>query len=67
VIITSDTIGLVCKPADAASLEDAITRALGKSWDTRKILDYSEQFSWETVVKSIIPIYSQVMRTGKTK
>ena len=67
VIITSDTFGLVCKPADAASLERAITRALEKSWDTRKILDYSEQFSWDTVVKSIIPIYSQVMRTGKTK
>jgi glycosyltransferase involved in cell wall biosynthesis len=64
-IITSEDIGLLCKPADARSLETAITRGLEKSWDTQKILDYSEQFSWDTVVKSIIPIYSQVMRTGK--
>jgi glycosyltransferase involved in cell wall biosynthesis len=64
-IITSDDIGLFCKPADAASLDDAITRGLEKFWDTQKILEYSKQFSWDTVVKSIIPIYSQVMRTGK--
>jgi teichuronic acid biosynthesis glycosyltransferase TuaC len=64
-IIASGDIGLFCKPADAASLADAMTRALEKSWDARKILEYSEQFSWDTVVKSIIPVYSQVMRTGK--
>jgi len=64
-IITSEDIGLLCKPADAGSLETAITRGLEKSWDTRTILEYSKQFSWDTVVKSIIPIYSQVMRTGK--
>jgi teichuronic acid biosynthesis glycosyltransferase TuaC len=63
-IITSDDIGLFCKPADALSLDDAITRGLEKSWDYLKILEYSRQFSWDTVVKSIIPIYSQVMRTG---
>ena len=64
-IITSDDIGLFCKPADVLSLDDAITRGLEKTWDIRKILEYSKQFSWDTVVKSIIPIYSQVMRTGK--
>lgn len=65
-IIASDDIGMFCKSADVLSLDDAITRGLEKSWDSRKILDYSEQFSWDTVVKSILPIYSQVMRTGKT-
>jgi len=64
-IITSDNIGLFCKPADAASLDDAITRGLEKSWDNQKILEYSRQFSWDTVVKSIIPIYLQVLRAGK--
>lgn len=64
-IITSDDIGLFCKPADVLSLDDAITRGLEKTWDIRKILEYSKQFSWDTVVKSITPIYSQVMRTGK--
>jgi teichuronic acid biosynthesis glycosyltransferase TuaC len=63
-IITSDEIGLFCKPADAVSLDDAITRGLEKSWDIQKILKYSKQFSWDTVVTSIIPIYSQVIRTG---
>jgi glycosyltransferase involved in cell wall biosynthesis len=63
-IITSDEIGLFCKPADALSLDDAITRGLEKSWDYFKILEYSRQFSWDTVVKSIIPIYSQVIRAG---
>jgi glycosyltransferase involved in cell wall biosynthesis len=63
-IITSEEIGLLCKPADALSLDDAITRGLEKPWDSQKILDYSEQFSWDSVVKSMIPIYSQIMRTG---
>jgi glycosyltransferase involved in cell wall biosynthesis len=64
-IIASDDIGLFCKPADVPSLEDAITHGLEKSWDFRKILNYSEQFSWNIVVKSIIPIYSRIIRTGK--
>jgi teichuronic acid biosynthesis glycosyltransferase TuaC len=64
-IIASDDVGLLCEPANAESLAGAIVRGLNKPWNTRKILDYSQQFSWDIVVKSIIPIYSQILRNEK--
>ncbi len=64
-IIASDDIGLFCQPADALSLDDTITRGLEKSWDTGKILEHSKQYSWDTVVKSLIPLYSRIVGRGK--
>ena len=64
-IIASDDIGLLCESADAEFLADTIVNGLNKPWDTKKIIDYSKQFSWEMVVKPIIPIYTQILRTEK--
>jgi len=64
-IIGSEDVGLLCEPTNAGSLADVIVTGLDKSWDTRKILGYSRQFSWDVVVKSILPIYSQILRTEK--
>jgi len=65
-IIGSDDIGLLCETANSESLADAIIRGLNKPWNAQRILDYSIQFSWEMVVKSTIPIYSQILRNEKT-
>ena len=65
-IIESDDIGLFCESANSESLAGAIVSGLNKPWNAQKILDYSKQFSWEMVVKSIIPIYSQILRDKKT-
>jgi teichuronic acid biosynthesis glycosyltransferase TuaC len=65
-IMVSEDVGLLCEPANAASLADAILRGLEITWDHKKILDYSAPFSWDHVVKSLIPIYSDViMKAGK--
>jgi len=64
-IIASDDIGLLCESASSESLASSLISGLNKSWDTKKIIDYSKQFSWEVVVKSIIPIYLQILRNEK--
>lgn len=64
-VISSDDVGIICNPGDAKSLAGAIISGLNKPWNAQKILDYSKRFSWEMVVKSIIPIYSQILRNGK--
>jgi len=64
-IIVSDDIGLLCEPANTASLSAAILHGLDTHWDRKKIIDYSAQFSWDHVVMSLIPIYSRVMEALK--
>jgi glycosyltransferase involved in cell wall biosynthesis len=61
-IIESDDIGLLCESADSSSLARVIIRGLDKPWDAQKILDFSKRFSWDMVVKSLLPIYSQISR-----
>ena len=64
-IIGSEDVGLLCEPTNTESLAGAIVSGLDKPWNTQKILDYSNQFSWEVVVKSILPIYLQILRNEK--
>jgi teichuronic acid biosynthesis glycosyltransferase TuaC len=64
-IIVSDDVGLLCEPANAASLTAAILHGLDTHWDRKKIIDYSAQFSWDHVVMALIPIYSRVMEALK--
>jgi glycosyltransferase involved in cell wall biosynthesis len=64
-IIVSDEIGLLCEPASAGSLAAAVLQGLDTQWDRKKIIDYAAQFSWDHVVKSLMPVYSGVMEAGK--
>jgi glycosyltransferase involved in cell wall biosynthesis len=64
-IIVSEDIGLLCEPADPASLANAIERGLTKQWNIQKILEYSKEYSWELVIKSMLPIYAHVLRDEK--
>jgi len=64
-IIVSEDIGLLCEPADPASLANAVIRGLDKQWDIQKILEYSKQYSWERVVMSLLPLYAHMLRNDK--
>jgi teichuronic acid biosynthesis glycosyltransferase TuaC len=64
-IVVSDDVGLLCESANSEALAGAILSGLNKSWNAQKILEYSKPFSWEMVVKSLIPIYSQILRNEK--
>lgn len=64
-IIVSEDIGLLCEPADPASLANAIIRGLDKQWDIQKILEYSKQYSWERVITLLLLLYAHILRNEK--
>jgi len=61
-IIISDDYGLLCEPGDPKDLAEKILFALKKQWNSKKIRDYAEQFTWEKIAKETIEIYRDVMR-----
>ena len=58
-IITSDEYGLLCPPADPECLAEKILIALDKEWDREKIRKYAEQFTWESISRKILGVYSR--------
>jgi glycosyltransferase involved in cell wall biosynthesis len=59
-VITSDRFGLLVKPGDPNELADTILKALDSAWNREEILHYSEQFTWENIVKEILCVYTKV-------
>jgi glycosyltransferase involved in cell wall biosynthesis len=59
-VIISDTLGYICRPADAKSLAGAILRGLERTWDTAGILEYADQFRWERIADCLIDTYRAV-------
>ena len=59
-IITSEDYGLLCEPANPEDLAEKILIALDKEWDSNRILEYAEQFTWETIAMKILKIYEGV-------
>jgi glycosyltransferase involved in cell wall biosynthesis len=56
-IIDSDEYGIVCPPADAAALADAVVEGLERSWDRQAILSYGERFTWEQIAERVADVY----------
>ncbi|MDD1729669.1 MAG: glycosyltransferase, partial [Methanospirillum sp.] len=61
-VIRSEDVGIICNPGDAEALADAIRQGLNKEWDAGKILAYAERYSWETVVKEIMAVYTEILQ-----
>ena len=61
-IITSDTYGLLVKPADPKDLAEKILLALDREWDQKAILAYAKQFTWENIAKEILHVYFEVLK-----
>ncbi len=59
-IITSEEYGFLVEPANSKDLAEKIITALDKEWDNKKILEYSQQFTWENIANQILKIYGQV-------
>ncbi|MBA2860464.1 glycosyltransferase [Methanococcus maripaludis] len=61
-IINSDEYGLLCDPKNPEKLAENILIGLEKDWDTEKILEYSEEFTWENISKKILNVYTKVLK-----
>ena len=60
-VVTSDDLGLVCEPADEASLSDSILRGLVKGWSIVRISSYATSFTWDKVSGKVLAIYSDLL------
>jgi len=60
-IITSEDYGLLCPPKDPECLAEKILIALEKDWDREKIRKYAERFTWDSIVKKVLGVYSEVL------
>ena len=60
-IISSNEYGFLVKSKDPQDLSEKMLIALNKKWDYRKIANYSEQFTWNNLVKKILEIYVKLL------
>jgi len=61
-VITSDNYGLLCNPGDSRDLADKLAIAFEKKWDREKIIEYSNQFTWENISRQIMDVYKIVLQ-----
>lgn len=61
-VLVSDKYGLICDENSPYGLERAISGGLEKEWDELEILEYSEKFTWSSIVTEILEIYHEVLK-----
>ena len=60
-IIISEDYGFLCQPENSQELAEKISLALNKKWDSKKILKYSQRFSWHNIAEETLQIYENVL------
>lgn len=56
-IIVSDMYGLLTEQGNSSDLEEKILLALDREWNWKSILEYANQFTWESISMDIVKIY----------
>ncbi|MCD4740960.1 MAG: glycosyltransferase [Desulfobacteraceae bacterium] len=59
-IIISDDYGYLVESADSEELAEKVLIALDTEWDSKTIIEYVGNFSWEEIAKNTLTIYSKV-------
>jgi glycosyltransferase involved in cell wall biosynthesis len=60
-IIYSEDYGLLVNPDDSKDLAKKISTAMDKKWDKRKIIDYSDNFSWDNIAEHLQKLYMSLI------
>lgn len=61
-VIKSEDVGVLCEPADAQSLADAIVLGLNTPWDRVKILSCAKQYAWDAIAKDLLKVYKKALQ-----
>ncbi len=61
-IISSYVYGSLTNPGNSVFLAKNILKSLNTKWNSQKILQYSQQFSWENISKEILNTYTEVLK-----
>lgn len=62
-IVISEEYGLLCEPANSKDLAEKILYGLTKEWDSKKIIKYAEQFTWENIARKVVEVYENTLKT----
>jgi glycosyltransferase involved in cell wall biosynthesis len=67
-ILTDPDVGILCEVADSEDLARGILLGLNQCWDSEKIVQFSQKYRGDNVVKIILEIYNDVLsRNGGKK
>ncbi len=66
-VVCREELGTIVPFGNAPQLEDAITAAISKTWDTEKIFAYAATNSWNTRVEVLINEFTQLTARGNLK
>jgi glycosyltransferase involved in cell wall biosynthesis len=60
-VIKSEDYGMLCKKGDSTEIRSSISKALHKEWNKLRIIQYSQQFSWENISELSVDIYNELL------
>ena len=60
-VINSPYYGILSQPGDEKELAENLFKALEKKWDSKKILEYSELYTWENITQKLFEIYRKLL------
>ncbi len=60
-IIKSRDYGLIAEPKDSEDLFNKLQQALEQDFDVYKILEYSENFTWDAISQKVLKIYQNLL------
>jgi glycosyltransferase involved in cell wall biosynthesis len=60
-IITSEEHGLLCQVANPKDLAEKMLIALDKKWDSEKIIEYAQSFTWHANAEKTLQVYEHVL------
>lgn len=60
-------VGVLCSPNDAAALAEALSTALGRSWDPEAIARQGAHHSWDGVSRRLLSLYARLIEGATTR
>jgi glycosyltransferase involved in cell wall biosynthesis len=60
-LITGDDYGLLVPPAEPAALAGALLAALCKEWDSERIREHGQQYTWGHVAEQVMQVYRETL------
>jgi glycosyltransferase involved in cell wall biosynthesis len=59
-LIGDEKQGILVSPGSPSELSEAILRSLDMKWDTNRIITRSKEFTWSSLARRIVKVYSEV-------
>lgn len=62
--VVQDGTGILVPFGDAAALREALSEALGRSWDRAAIVDYARSYTWDEAARRVHEQFQDILSTA---